>query len=135
MSVSARKSGFLFVPGTRHPLRANYALPLMSCNQETAVIRHIQERMPSGLFKPDVPRGTSGPPMCFLSGALQQSPPNPYTRVPETPPRWESGRGFVLANQMQRREGARFLANSGIRLIVRALREEKSCVPLRGESL
>jgi hypothetical protein len=32
--------------------------------------------------------------------------PNPYTRVPETPPRWESGRGFVLANHMQRREGA-----------------------------
>jgi hypothetical protein len=89
------------------------------------VIRHIQERMPYGLFEPDVPRGTSGPPMCFLSGALQQSPPNPYTRVPETPPRWESRAGFRFGeSHAAARRGMRFLANSGTRLIVRALREE-----------
>jgi hypothetical protein len=53
---------------------------------ETAVIRHIQERMPYGLFEPDVPRGTSGPPMYFLSGVLQQSPPTSTRGFPRPRP-------------------------------------------------
>jgi hypothetical protein len=66
------------------------------------VLKHFQERMPYGLFVPDVPRGTFGAPTVFA----KRSPPivasNPYTRVPETPSPGtrNSGGVLVLANDM-----------------------------------
>jgi len=49
---------------------AGEALAISIPRTETAVIRHFQERMPYGLFVPDVPSGTSGASMSLRSGAL-----------------------------------------------------------------
>ena len=47
---------------------------------EASVIRHFQERMPYGLFVPDVPWGTFAAPVYFLCGALNKTSSNDTRR-------------------------------------------------------
>jgi hypothetical protein len=70
------------------------ALAISIPRTETA-IRHFQERMPYGLFVPDVPCGTFRVPASLPKRSLAPCAPTDE-RVPETPAQWESGRGSRL---------------------------------------
>jgi hypothetical protein len=59
-------------------------------------------------------------PCVFQVEPSQQVAPNPYTRVPETPPRWESRAGFSFW-RMTRRPMPGRCSLSGTRPTVRAL--------------
>jgi len=73
--------------------------------------KHFQERMPYGLFVPDVPRGTSGT-LCELPKRSPR-PPCPPTdeRVPETPPNGNPG-GVLVWRKTNPLSGTRLTARA-----------------------
>jgi hypothetical protein len=73
------------------------ALAISVATGETRVLKHFQERMPYGLFVPDVREEPLAHLLCCQSGALTQSGASfPPMRVLETPPLSDSGGVFAF---------------------------------------
>jgi hypothetical protein len=82
---------------------AGEALAISIPSSETAVLKHFQERMPYGLFVPDVPWNIHCARL-FLQWSSSHYPNSPR-EAPETPPFSCSGGVLVLANDFPHATG------------------------------